>query len=151
MILGASSMQVSLAGAAASSKLILQDPAKSDKLITDNSRIGDIDHDNSADHHQQQHHHDVRKLGNLGHGKQLALAAARKLYHVYNLKEAVIFMMKSYVTSGSLQLCLQGQVAAVPLFISAVFPSMIAGCTCITSMTTLSTVASSSSSISVHL
>jgi len=72
-----------------------------------------------------------------------ALAAARKLYHVYNLKEAVIFTMKSYVTSGSLQLCLQGQVAAVPLFISAVFPSMIAGCTCITSMTTLSSVASS--------
>jgi hypothetical protein len=33
MILGASSMQVSLAGAAGSSKLILQDPAKSDKLV----------------------------------------------------------------------------------------------------------------------
>jgi hypothetical protein len=33
MMLGASSMQVSLAGAAAPSKLVLQDPAKSDKLV----------------------------------------------------------------------------------------------------------------------
>jgi hypothetical protein len=33
MILGASSMQVSLAGAAASSKLTLEDIAKSDKLV----------------------------------------------------------------------------------------------------------------------
>ncbi|CAK9191062.1 unnamed protein product [Sphagnum troendelagicum] len=71
MILGASSMHVSLAGAAASSKLTLEDIAKSDKLITDSSRIGDIDHDNSADHH-----HDVRKLGNLGHGKQLVKTKA---------------------------------------------------------------------------
>ncbi|CAK9249530.1 unnamed protein product [Sphagnum jensenii] len=76
MILGASSMQVSLAGAAASSKLTLEDIAKSDKLITDSGRIGDIDHDNSADHNQQQHHHDVRKLGNLGHGKQLVKTKA---------------------------------------------------------------------------
>jgi hypothetical protein len=44
--------------------------------ITDSSRIGDIDHDNSADHIQQQQHHDVRKLGNLGHGKQLVKTKA---------------------------------------------------------------------------